>query len=108
MTAPRIVPPYTRVGWPRPLELARAAAAAVRARPWVAALASAALLWAGHFPLALGPLAWVALVPLLTLVRSPGRPWVVYLFAWFCGLGFFVPALQWLRVADPRMYYTWA
>src|SRR5262249_12118615 len=56
----------------------------------------------------LAPLAWVALVPVLTLVRSAARPRTVYLAAWLCGLGCFVPALQWLRVADPRMYFTWA
>src|SRR5947209_18606600 len=72
------------------------------------ALASAALLWACYFPLAWGWLAWVALVPLLCLLRSAARPRRVYLAAWVGGLAFFWPAIQWMRVADYRMYATWA
>jgi apolipoprotein N-acyltransferase len=71
------------------------------------AVASGVLLWACHFPLALGWLAWVALVPVLCLVRSDGRPRNIYLAAWAGGLIFFWPVLQWMRVADYRMYYTW-
>lgn len=108
MTAPRLVPPIVAAGWPNPLALARSAAAALQARPGVAALASAALLWASYFPLNFAPLAWVALVPVLTLVCSAARPRIVYLSAWLCGLAFFIPALQWLRVADLHMYFTWA
>src|SRR4051812_22032978 len=91
MTAPRLFPPMVAAGRPSPLALARSAAAALQARPIVAALASAVLLWASHFPLNFAPLAWVALVPVLTLVRSTARPWVVYLCAWIGGLAFFVP-----------------
>jgi apolipoprotein N-acyltransferase len=79
--------------------------AAVRA-PW-AAVATGGLLWLCHFPAAWGWLAWVALVPLLGLVRmrvSTGR---ACLFAWLAGLLYFVPAIQWMRVADYRMYATW-
>jgi apolipoprotein N-acyltransferase len=54
-----------------------------------------------------GWLGWVALVPLLCLVRSPARPRTVYLSAWAGALLFFVPVLQWMRVADPAMYATW-
>jgi apolipoprotein N-acyltransferase len=70
-------------------------------------LASAALLWASFFPLALGWLAWFALVPLLALVRRPLRKRTVFLASWCAGLFFFWPALQWMRVADYRMYFTW-
>jgi apolipoprotein N-acyltransferase len=31
----------------------------------------------------------------------------LFAFGWLAGLAFFVPAIQWMRVADPRMYYTW-
>jgi apolipoprotein N-acyltransferase len=65
-------------------------------------------LWLSYFPVACGWLGWVALVPLLTLVRSPARPRAVYVPAWVAGLAFFWPALQWMRVADERMYATWA
>jgi apolipoprotein N-acyltransferase len=72
------------------------------------ALATGGLLWLCHFPLAWGwLLGWVALVPFLSLVRSTATGWRVYLAAWLGGLAFFVPVLQWMRVADPRMYFTW-
>src|SRR5205823_1156060 len=74
----------------------------------LAACATAALLYLGYFPVACGWLGWVALVPLLALVRSPARPRVVYLAAYLAGLLFFGPVLQWMRVADWRMYFTWA
>jgi apolipoprotein N-acyltransferase len=68
---------------------------------------SAVLLWAAYFPLAWGWCAWFALVPLLALARIDvsGRRFLQY--AWLCGLVFYFPALQWMRVADPRMYATW-
>lgn len=72
------------------------------------ALATGGLLWLCHFPVAWGWLAWVALVPLLTLTWSTARPRKIYLSAWAGGLVFFWPALQWMRVADYRMYFTWA
>ncbi len=73
----------------------------------LAALATAGLLWLSYFPVNCGWLAWFALVPLLALVRTTARPRIVYLTAWLGGLAFYVPALQWMRVADPRMYFTW-
>jgi apolipoprotein N-acyltransferase len=72
------------------------------------ALLSAALLWASFFPLAWNWLAFVALVPLLVLVRRPMGRWSVFFASWLAGLAFFWPALQWMRVADLRMYVTWA
>jgi apolipoprotein N-acyltransferase len=60
-----------------------------------------------YFPIAWGWIAWVALVPLLILVRRPARGLHIFLSAWLAGLVFFVPILQWMRVADPRMYFTW-
>jgi apolipoprotein N-acyltransferase len=79
-----------------------------RPRVFVPALLSGGLLWMCYFPLAQGWLAWIALVPLLVLVRSPATAWRVTLAAWLGGLVFFWPVLQWMRVADDRMYYTWA
>src|SRR3954469_19816548 len=86
-----------------------AAAAVARSNPtvWLAPLASAALLYLCYFPVAIGWLAWAALVPWLCLVRLPGRPRRLYLAAWLGGLAFYLPVLQWARVADPRMYATW-
>src|SRR4051794_21261272 len=73
-----------------------------------ATLFSAALLWMCFFPMAWGWLGWVALVPLLCLVRSQARPWQIYFTAYLGGLAFFFPALRWMPVADDRMYATWA
>ncbi|OAI54841.1 hypothetical protein AYO44_03200 [Planctomycetaceae bacterium SCGC AG-212-F19] len=70
-------------------------------------LLTALLLWLCYFPAAWGWLAWVALVPLFTLVRRPASRRELFLGAWAGGLLFFFAALQWLRVADPRMYLTW-
>jgi apolipoprotein N-acyltransferase len=68
---------------------------------------SAALLWLCYFPVACGWLIWIALVPLLALVRSSARPWRIYFSAWLASLAFYLAAMQWMRVADPRMYFTW-
>jgi apolipoprotein N-acyltransferase len=65
------------------------------------------LLWASFFPLSLGFLAWVALVPWLSLVRAEASRRHRYLAAWLGGLIFFVAALQWVRVAHPMMYFAW-
>jgi apolipoprotein N-acyltransferase len=74
---------------------------------WLAA-ATAVLLWSCYYPLNCGWLAWVALVPLLVLVRTPAPARWIYLAAWACGLLCYVPLLQWLPVADWRMNFTWA
>ncbi|HZV07789.1 MAG TPA: apolipoprotein N-acyltransferase [Gemmataceae bacterium] len=70
-------------------------------------LTSGALLWLCYFPAACGWLIWIALVPLLTLVRSSARPRRIYLSAWLGGLAFYLASIQWMRVADYRMYATW-
>ncbi|HEV3115871.1 MAG TPA: apolipoprotein N-acyltransferase [Gemmataceae bacterium] len=78
-----------------------------KTRTLLPALLSAALLWACYFPLNAGWLIWVALVPLLSLVRSDARPRSIYLSASGGALAFFTVSLQWVRVADYRMYATW-
>jgi apolipoprotein N-acyltransferase len=70
-------------------------------------LASAVLLWLCYFPANCGWLAWLALVPFLVLVRSPARPRRVYAATWLGSLAFYLASLQWVRVADWRMYGTW-
>ncbi|HMF13506.1 MAG TPA: apolipoprotein N-acyltransferase, partial [Gemmataceae bacterium] len=75
------------------------------------ALATALLLSLCHFtilPITSGWFAWVALVPLLCLVRSDAKPGRIYLAAWAGGLAFFFFVLQWMRVAHWLMYFTWA
>jgi apolipoprotein N-acyltransferase len=76
-------------------------------RTLLPALATGGMLWLCFFPVAWGWLAWVALAPLLTLVRTAARPRAIYLSAWASGLVFYWPVLQWMRVADPSMYFTW-
>src|SRR6476646_7690108 len=70
----------------------------------LAALTSAGLLWLAYFPAACGWLGWVALVPLLCLVRTEASTRRVGLYALLAGLLFYWPALQWIRLADFRMY----
>ncbi len=76
-------------------------------RVFVLSLMTSGLLWLCYFPVACGWFIWIALVPLLSLVRSPARPWRIYLGAWLGGLAFYLAVIQWMRVADPRMYATW-
>lgn len=71
------------------------------------AATSGALLYASYFPLDLGELAWVALVPFCLMICTDARPWKLFLAAWLAGLVFFVPALQWIRVAHPMMFTAW-
>jgi apolipoprotein N-acyltransferase len=72
------------------------------------ALASGAMLWLCHFPVAWSWLAWVALVPLLALVRAEARPRWLFLCAWLGGSLYYWPAISWMTVADTRMVACWA
>jgi apolipoprotein N-acyltransferase len=74
--------------------------------PVTLAVGSAGLLWLCFFPMNLGFLGWVALVPFLTLTVRPNPRWV-YLAAFLGGLAFGLPAVQWLRLAAPQMYPLW-
>ncbi|HEV3145895.1 MAG TPA: apolipoprotein N-acyltransferase, partial [Gemmataceae bacterium] len=72
------------------------------------ALTSAVLLWACYFPLNAGALAWIALIPLLVLVRAEISTRQALFWSWIGGMLFYWVAMQWIRVADPRMYFSWA
>lgn len=74
---------------------------------YVASAATGVMLYASFFPLNLGFLIWVALVPLFFLIRSDARPRHIYLAAFFGGLVFYVPAIHWMSVAHPAMIATW-
>ena len=76
-------------------------------RTLLCALTTSLLLYLSYFPAGWGFLCWIALVPLLCLVRSRARPRWIYWSAYLSGLCFYLPAVQWMRVADPRMYFTW-
>src|SRR5579883_2001081 len=64
----------------------------LRVKPivFLPAVASGVLLWTTFFPLNLGPLAFVALVPWLTLVRAPVTNRQRYLAAYLGGVVFFL------------------
>ena len=79
----------------------------MKPRVFLPAIVSGLLLWAAFFPLNLGPLAYVALVPWLTLVRAPVANRRRYFAAYIGGVAFFLPALQWVRVAHPMMHISW-
>jgi apolipoprotein N-acyltransferase len=73
------------------------------------AVLSGVLLWTAFFPLDLGPVAFVALAPFLTLVRAENvTARRRYSAAFVGGLVFFALALNWVRVAHPLMaLYAW-
>lgn len=78
-------------------------------KPWLVLPAlTGTMLWLSFYPLGWGFLGWVALVPLLFLVRLDARPWQIYLGAYVGGSLFFWSVLQWMTVADYRMVYLWA
>jgi apolipoprotein N-acyltransferase len=52
-------------------------------------------------------LAWVALVPLLLLVRSARPARSVYLGAWLGGLAFWLVAVEWVRASDESAWPGW-
>ncbi len=88
------------VAW---LLLASAADGATR-RVYSPAVLSGLLLWVAFFPLNLGPVAFVALVPFLSLIRAEGIGAKRRYFAAFLGgLAFYTMALGWVRVAHPAM-----
>lgn len=70
-------------------------------------IATGVLLWLSFFPANIGPLAFAALAPMLTLVRSTAPARCVYWGAWAGGVTFFFPALAWMRVADDTMVLGW-
>lgn len=77
-------------------------------RVFAPAILSGLLLWLTFYPWNLGFLASIALVPFLSLVRAEGvSNRRRYFAAYLGGLAFFLPALQWIRVAHPMMYAAW-
>ncbi len=73
-------------------------------RTWVTAGLSGLLLWASFPPLDRGALGWVALVPLLLLVRPVKRPPRAVLATFVTAFVSQIFILQWLRYGDPSMY----
>jgi apolipoprotein N-acyltransferase len=78
-----------------------------RTRVFLPAMLSGLLLYLCFFPVNSGFLGWIALVPVLTLVRANARPRRIYFAAFVGGLVCYVPAISWMRVAHPAMYASW-
>lgn len=77
-------------------------------RAFLPPVLSALLLWAAFFPLDLGSIGFFALVPWLTLVRAPLSRRRRYFAAYLGAFTFFALATNWVRVAHPMMYLSWA
>jgi apolipoprotein N-acyltransferase len=78
-----------------------------RTRVFLPAVLSGAFLYLSFFPINAGFLAWIALVPMLSLVRANARPRRIFFAAFVGGLVCYVPAIQWMRVAHASMYASW-
>jgi apolipoprotein N-acyltransferase len=74
---------------------------------WLLSLATGILLLMSFPPLDWGPLAWVAIVPLVLLVRIPTRTKWMYRAVYGGGFAFTLIALQWMRLASTPMYAAW-
>jgi apolipoprotein N-acyltransferase len=75
---------------------------------WLLSSVTAVLLWASFTPVDAGPLAWIALVPLLVLVRIPQPTRWMYRILFLNGLANQIATLQWMRLGDPTMYIAMA
>ncbi|MEZ6142437.1 MAG: apolipoprotein N-acyltransferase [Zavarzinella sp.] len=80
---------------------------APRQRVYLPAILGGALWYCCYFPLNLGPLAFIALVPWLSLVDATVRPRRLYFAMFVGGLAAYLPLGQWIRVAHPAMYGAW-
>ncbi len=74
---------------------------------WAMPLISAGLLWASFTPLDYGPLAWIALVPLMLLVRLRQPPRHLYKAVFLGGWLTMMVCLQWMRLGHIAMYPAW-
>jgi len=64
-------------------------------------------MWASFPPLDFAPLAWLAPIPWLLLIRLKRPTRWMYTASYLGTLCFTVPALQWMRYGDPLMYIAW-
>jgi apolipoprotein N-acyltransferase len=74
---------------------------------WCASLLSACLLWCSFTPVNASPLAWLALVPLICLIRIEHRTRWMYTAIYVTSLAGQLAMLQWMRLGDPTMYIAW-
>ena len=75
---------------------------------WILSFLGAVLLWAALPPVDWWPLAWIAPLPWVLLIRGEQlagrRPYAVLTFAGFC---FWMAALHWLRLPHPATSIGW-
>lgn len=74
---------------------------------WLLAGLSGVLMWAAFTPLDWAPLAWLAPVPLILLVRIPRPTRWMYGSVYLCALVNSLATLQWMRLGDASMYPAW-
>ncbi|MFO0425419.1 MAG: apolipoprotein N-acyltransferase [Planctomyces sp.] len=74
----------------------------------VLSLLTALFLWLSQSPCELAPVAWIALVPLVTLIRSKRLPERAYLLIYCSGFLWSIATLQWMRYGHPAMYLALA
>ena len=68
---------------------------------------SGLLLWLCFTPVNFSPLAWVAPLPLLLLIRIEDRTRWMYPAIYLGSLVSQLATLQWMRLGDPTMYIAW-
>jgi apolipoprotein N-acyltransferase len=88
------------------IEAARSAPASVRGAI-ACSLTTAALLWGSFTPLDWGWLGWIALSPMILLVRLDRPTRFMYPMLYASGLIWSLATLQWMRLGDPAMYIPW-
>ena len=82
----------------------RSGPAGCRRSVFLAALLTSVALWLSFTPAEAAPLAWVALVPLSLLLRSPSLPKRSYRVIYLAGMIWAVATVQWMRLGHPAMY----
>ncbi len=71
-------------------------------------LASGLMFWAALPPIDLWPLGWLAMTPLVLLVRDPALPGRrPYLQLWLAGCAFWLATLYWLTLPHPATAVGW-
>jgi apolipoprotein N-acyltransferase len=79
----------------------------VPAWTWLAGPISGLLLYAAFPPLDLPWLAWIALVPLMALLRQEVPTRRALASAWLGGLAFWVPSIIWIWELHPSAWLAW-
>jgi apolipoprotein N-acyltransferase len=107
MQAPTMESNLTSVATPAPAVVLARVKPPLRLRWLGLAILSGLMLYLCYFPVAWGWLAWVGLVPVLTLTRAQTRGWWWFLCTVSAGLAFYLPAISWMSVAHEAMIWCW-